>query len=305
MAGIGLGTIGTVGGTMVGGPLGGAIGGSIGGAIDANQDRKNAERQRNLEYERQKEFAQHGIQWRVEDARAAGLHPLSVLGSTGASYGSQPITVGGDYGPSGQDIQGAMLATATPADRDRQMEELALVRANRARVEAETIEIYDRMQRNHQERNARPGVPSSEVVTDFSGKKGKLGPLAADAVQIKPAERVSVDPRNQSDIAGGPHPSMQETLWPGGFRILLPYTGQGGIPEDIDASMLPLIVGANIDRYGYRWLIDMLGYVQGVSPASREGRTAETLYRYVQRQFPGGVKRDSPQGQALQYRGMR
>lgn len=33
----------------------------------------------------QREFAQHGIRWRVADARAAGLHPLAALGMSGAS----------------------------------------------------------------------------------------------------------------------------------------------------------------------------------------------------------------------------
>ena len=33
----------------------------------------------------QREFAQNGIRWRAADARAAGLHPLAALGSSGAS----------------------------------------------------------------------------------------------------------------------------------------------------------------------------------------------------------------------------
>ncbi len=34
----------------------------------------------------QKEFAQNSIQWRVNDAKAAGLHPLAALGSNGTTY---------------------------------------------------------------------------------------------------------------------------------------------------------------------------------------------------------------------------
>lgn len=41
------------------------------------------------EYQRQKEFAQHGIRWRVEDAVRAGLNPEAVLGTSGASYSPQ------------------------------------------------------------------------------------------------------------------------------------------------------------------------------------------------------------------------
>lgn len=34
----------------------------------------------------QREFAQKGIQWKAQDASAAGLHPLAVIGGTGTSF---------------------------------------------------------------------------------------------------------------------------------------------------------------------------------------------------------------------------
>lgn len=51
----------------------------------------------------QKEFAQKGIQWKVADAKAAGIHPLAALGAQTTSYA--PTSVG-DLGLSsmGQDI---------------------------------------------------------------------------------------------------------------------------------------------------------------------------------------------------------
>lgn len=51
------------------------------------------------EYERQKEFAQNALQWRVADATAAGLHPLAALGMPLASYSS--AIGGGGSGDSG------------------------------------------------------------------------------------------------------------------------------------------------------------------------------------------------------------
>lgn len=50
---------------------------------------RNAER--NIQY--QKEFAQSGIQWRVDDARKAGIHPIYALGSGGASF--SPVSIAG------------------------------------------------------------------------------------------------------------------------------------------------------------------------------------------------------------------
>ena len=66
--------------------------------IKAENDR---EWQRN--YDMQKEFAQMGIQWRVADAKAAGLHPLAALGAAPAH--ASPMRVGNSY-------------MQSPADRD-------------------------------------------------------------------------------------------------------------------------------------------------------------------------------------------
>ena len=43
-----------------------------------------SEADKNIKY--QKQFAQHGIRWKVEDAKAAGLHPLYALGANTHSF---------------------------------------------------------------------------------------------------------------------------------------------------------------------------------------------------------------------------
>lgn len=68
----------------------------------------------------QKEFAQHGIRWKVEDAKAAGLHPLAALGAQSTSYA--PVSVGGSpmgnaLAQSGQDVSRAINATRTSPER--------------------------------------------------------------------------------------------------------------------------------------------------------------------------------------------
>lgn len=82
----------------------------------------------------QREFAQNGIRWRVEDAKAAGLHPLAALGAAGAMYSPSVTAGGGQYSveqgrPGGQPDIGASLsnmgqglgravaATQTPAEK--------------------------------------------------------------------------------------------------------------------------------------------------------------------------------------------
>jgi len=74
------------------------------------------------EYERQKEFAQMGIRWKVADAKSAGLHPLAALGSQTTSYspasvGAARYAGGDEFTQAGQAIERAMKAGQTPEER--------------------------------------------------------------------------------------------------------------------------------------------------------------------------------------------
>lgn len=55
----------------------------------------------------QKEFAQHGISWKVADAKRAGLHPLAALGSSTMSY--NPVHIGQRRGPGYSEIGDSVL----------------------------------------------------------------------------------------------------------------------------------------------------------------------------------------------------
>ena len=71
----------------------------------------------------QKEFAQSGIQWRVEDAKKAGIHPVYALGGSGASYSpvsanfTADTSVGSALAQAGQDISSSIHKTQTAGDR--------------------------------------------------------------------------------------------------------------------------------------------------------------------------------------------
>lgn len=92
-----------------------AIANIAGAFIDKAASRNAAGLNRDM----QREFAQKGIRWKVEDARAAGLHPLAALGAQTSSF--QPTFVGGGLGEglaaAGQDISRAMDATRTADER--------------------------------------------------------------------------------------------------------------------------------------------------------------------------------------------
>lgn len=57
------------------------------GQKEANrQNQAFAQQQWKKNYEAQKEFAQNGLRWKVDDAKAAGIHPLFGLGASGSSF---------------------------------------------------------------------------------------------------------------------------------------------------------------------------------------------------------------------------
>lgn len=99
---------------MLGSLISGAL--SLGAGLLQRNDSKKAQQQ---EYERQKEFAKSGIQWKVEDAKAAGIHPLYAIGANTTSYAPQSVgdTGTGAMAQAGQDIGRAIDATRTAPQR--------------------------------------------------------------------------------------------------------------------------------------------------------------------------------------------
>lgn len=74
----------------------------------------------------QREFAQNGLRWKVEDAKAAGIHPLMAMGASPASFSPVSVGVTPDTAQAdsmvrmGQDISRAMSSTSTASERQMQ-----------------------------------------------------------------------------------------------------------------------------------------------------------------------------------------
>lgn len=103
----------------------GALGSIAGAAVGLS----NASKQSKL----QEKFAKRAIQWKVADAKAAGIHPLYALGAQTTSY--SPVSVGdvsSGLSNAGQDISRAVEAARSPEDRvntyQRTVEALTLKR---------------------------------------------------------------------------------------------------------------------------------------------------------------------------------
>lgn len=108
----------------------------------------------------QRELAQNQIQWRVEDAKKAGLHPLAGLGVSSASY--SPVSTDltpADYsflGDMGQNLNRAIMQGKTSKERQQalarqnQYDDIMMRKANAEADLAETTAASERL-RLHRE----------------------------------------------------------------------------------------------------------------------------------------------------------
>lgn len=109
----------------------------------------------------QKEFAQHGIRWKVADAQASGLHPLAALGAQTSSFSN---VIGGDipiaktdFGGMGQDIGRAMDAATTQDERKDRM----------GQAIARTAQVFGLEKMN---------LENEVLKSDLALKRAQLGP---------------------------------------------------------------------------------------------------------------------------------
>lgn len=110
----------------------GALLGAAGSLIGGLMGKKSAEKQAAQNIKLQKQFAQQGIQWKVKDAEAAGVHPLYALGAQTHSF--SPVTVGDPLGGAiadmGQNLGRAFDSGRTSNERiSHRMSGLAIQRA--------------------------------------------------------------------------------------------------------------------------------------------------------------------------------
>lgn len=134
-------------------------------------------------YDMQKEFAQNGLRWRVQDATNAGLHPLAALG---ANIGSpSPVSVGGNMGHKagrdftwlnrlGQDISRAVKSGLDP--HERRMNELA---EQKAQAEVNYIKSHNRKLEKDLNEDPKPvpaitglGITESNLPPDTNAVPG-------------------------------------------------------------------------------------------------------------------------------------
>lgn len=181
--------------------------GRIGGSLidrETTRDTNNMTKdmaQQNMALQR--EFAQSGIQWRVEDAKKAGIHPIYALGSAGASFSpvsanfASPPSVAGDMAAAGQDLGRAINSTRTESQRadafTRATQSLSL---ERAQLENEVLraDLASKTGRMRATQNPPMAAAANPYLIPGQTQSG--------LVQGKPLE-VAPGPSNQPQSEGG------------------------------------------------------------------------------------------------------
>lgn len=121
---------------MIGGSLilaGSSLAGGVMNKLFDNSDKINAQN-----YANQKEFAQNSIQWRVNDAKKAGIHPLAALGTQGSYYTPSAQTSSNNYGDMVANVGGQIGSALMQKSL---MLDIKQKQANIAKTNAETANI--------------------------------------------------------------------------------------------------------------------------------------------------------------------
>lgn len=237
-----------------------SLGQGIGSLIGARKDKLAAENAANKSWQRnydaQKEFAQNSIQWRVQDAKAAGINPYAAIGGNTPGYTPQDSSYQTSYqqGVSQamnglheamgqlqmaslqQDVEGKKL------DNDKKALELI-----NKRIEASLGQTSATLQNPLSKAHTNPvqGVNGMEVYTDANGHQWFGG---------KDLDDLGVNPQNWRKLLSALFSPAQykdlEKLNGGGTQYLT-WLGRGYAPEGTERPHRVNVEAARIaDKYG-------------------------------------------------------
>lgn len=177
----------------------------IGGFLNKSSADATREQQLQLAHENmamQKEFAQNGLTWKIDDAirNADKIHPIYSMGSAGASFSpvstnfQNDSSMGNAVASAGQDIGRAVNATATQPQRLNAYQEAAQqISLEKGTLENELLKTQLASQQGRLRQNATPPFPmaGNQYLVDGQTQSG-------GAFKDKQADRVPSAP-------GAPH----------------------------------------------------------------------------------------------------
>lgn len=216
---------------------------SIAGGLLQNKANKEANRQAEAQaqrqYEQQKEFAQSGIQWKVQDAEKAGIHPLYALGANTISYSPQSVgssaTDFGFLGNAGQNIGRAIDATRSNSGK------LEALQLTASQLQLEGLALDNDFKRAQlasaaalaNQTGSAPGLPNVSTAPSINGMPGQGNAPQIDVTKkVSPHEGIpSIEAVAAPEVAmystrsGGYAPQIPQNLsesfeqdWPGFYQ---------------------------------------------------------------------------------------
>lgn len=157
--------------------------GSLIDAVGGFQNNKSAKKEARANRQLQMDTLQNQIQWRVADAKRAGIHPMAALGFTGMSYTPSSTNFQEtSFGDFGQDISRAMAAGQTEAERRRDAGRATLAASQEAEYNQARIENM----------NMETELLRSQIARLNSAQVGPSLPGASPGDVITEADRVTV-----------------------------------------------------------------------------------------------------------------
>lgn len=204
----------------------------LGGLLGSNSQKdaeKAAARQRQKEYQQQKEFAQSGIQWRVKDAKKAGIHPLYAIGANTTSYSPQSIGTGPgtDFsflGDAGQNIGRAIDSTRSNAAK---ADALALTASQ---IQLEGLRLDNDLKRAQlassmsliNQTGISPGLPTASTAASPYGMPGQGNTPQIDGPGIRLEKKISPAAAGAHNQEYGEIPEVQFLRTPTGWAPAIP-----------------------------------------------------------------------------------
>lgn len=230
--------------------------GSIFGGRSSRRAQEEANRQNQAINEQnaalQREFAQNGIRWKVEDARAAGLHPLYALGGSGATYTPSSIPImpkddGSQFRNMGQDVSRAAMAFG---EKEIQSAQIEALKAAAAKDYALASAAASESARFNQQMTISPA--------DVEWFKAKGMPIPGQAQSFPVPSQL---PDTGKPLPANPPAYLTSSVGEPGFRIFnVPGLGQVILPnasnmaEAVESLENPVlqaaVAAANAAHYG-------------------------------------------------------
>lgn len=136
--------------------------GAVGSLIGGRKASKSADANTRAQIAAQERFAQQGIQWRVRDAKAAGLHPLFALGAQVPAFSPVPFdssSRGQSISDASQHIGRAVAATQTVLERRAAAAQVKLLES-----QADEQELRTDFLRSQLILETQPGMQTFPVV---------------------------------------------------------------------------------------------------------------------------------------------